>query len=423
MGVLEDILKKLNQDVEPRTVEVYPRHKSSCPHAEDKNWKRCNCMKALYIFQGDKDFRLSAKTRAWEKAEQVAREVRESFDPLKRELRALKDQRESKRVLIADAVQKYLSDARSRHLAPATLIKLTRIFQKKMLTWTDEQGLRYLDELTTPQLTDWRASWKVKALTARVMQEIVRSFFRFCIRQDWLTTNPASRLTRIIVKQKPTDYFSREQFQKVLDATYLFGKGSKDGKAEIWSARIRAVLLLMRWSGLRIGDAVTLERSRLVGNKILLYQAKTGTPVYVVLPPDITEALRNVPPSGHKQNPRYFFWNGASRSSAVQTWDKAFRRLFKIADLRNPDNTLKRCYPHMLRDTFAVENLLAGMPIDQVSMLLGHSSVKVTEKHYSPWVAARQQQLETSTLRSLRAQGVLSAEDDASSVAATAGAA
>jgi integrase len=77
----------------------------------------------------------------------------------------------------------------------------------------------------------------------------------------------------------------------------------------------------------------------------------------------------------------------------------------------------------MLRDTFAVENLLTGMPIDQVSMLLGHSSVKVTEKHYSPWVAARQQQLETSTLRSLRAQGVLSAEDDASFVAATAGAA
>ena len=40
--------------------------------------------------------------------------------------------------------------------------------------------------------------------------------------------------------------------------------------------------------------------------------------------------------------------------------------------------------------------LLAGVPIDQVSMLLGHSSVKITEKHYSPWVKARQDQLAAS---------------------------
>jgi integrase len=50
----------------------------------------------------------------------------------------------------------------------------------------------------------------------------------------------------------------------------------------------------------------------------------------------------------------------------------------------------------MMRDTFAVEMLLAGVPIDQVSMLLGHSSVKITEKHYSPWVKARQDQLAAS---------------------------
>jgi hypothetical protein len=50
----------------------------------------------------------------------------------------------------------------------------------------------------------------------------------------------------------------------------------------------------------------------------------------------------------------------------------------------------------MFRDTFAVEVLLAGVPIDQVSILLGHKSVKITEKHYAPWVKARQEQLAAS---------------------------
>jgi hypothetical protein len=49
----------------------------------------------------------------------------------------------------------------------------------------------------------------------------------------------------------------------------------------------------------------------------------------------------------------------------------------------------------MFRDTFAVEMMLAGVPIDQVSILLGHASVKkITEKHYSPWVKARQFELQ-----------------------------
>jgi hypothetical protein len=49
---------------------------------------------------------------------------------------------------------------------------------------------------------------------------------------------------------------------------------------------------------------------------------------------------------------------------------------------------------HRLRDTFAVECLLAGVPLERVSILLGHSTVKVTERHYAPWIQKRQQQLE-----------------------------
>lgn len=54
----------------------------------------------------------------------------------------------------------------------------------------------------------------------------------------------------------------------------------------------------------------------------------------------------------------------------------------------------------MLRDTFAVECLLAGVPLEQVSILLGHGSIKITEKHYAPWVKARQEQLATSIRKS-----------------------
>jgi integrase len=167
----------------------------------------------------------------------------------------------------------------------------------------------------------------------------------------------------------------------------------------------RQALLLMRWSGLRISDAVNLERSRLHGDNLLVYQTKTGGPVFVPLP-HVAEALRSMP-DGMNPNARYFFRSGGKPRAAIEYWSSQLRKLFKLADIRNADGTPKRCHPHMLRHTFAVRNLESGMPLEEVSTLLGHSSIRITEKYYAPWVSGRQRRLENSVRLSLIAQGVL----------------
>lgn len=211
----------------------------------------------------------------------------------------------------------------------------------------------------------------------------------------------------IKVERVPTGYFTKEEFARIVDATYAYGnwKGGHDFHHR--GTRLRALLLVMRWGGLAITDAVTLERSRMgKDGRLFLYRAKTGVPVYVPLPPEVVNLLRDLPNS----NPRYFFWSGTcARESAKKPWDKSLRRLFKSANLCEPDGTPKRCTAHMCRDTFAVELLLAGVQMDQVSLLLAHDSIKVTEKHYAPFVKARQEQLETSARRAWEQVNVLAA--------------
>lgn len=105
-------------------------------------------------------------------------------------------------------------------------------------------------------------------------------------------------------------------------------------------------------------------------------------------------------------NPSFFFWTGnGDPETAKKGWQRALRRLFRRAKIKKPDGSPKLSHPHMVRDTYAVELLLSGVPIDQVSLLLGHSSVKITKKHYSPFVKARQEQLENSVRLSWQAQG------------------
>ena len=80
-------------------------------------------------------------------------------------------------------------------------------------------------------------------------------------------------------------------------------------------------------------------------------------------------------------------------------------RLKKLSvwqDTKGQGNALS----HRLRDTFAVELLLAGVPIERVSVLLGHQ-IRVTEKHYNPWVRSRQEPLEADVARAWKLDPVL----------------
>jgi integrase/recombinase XerD len=79
-----------------------------------------------------------------------------------------------------------------------------------------------------------------------------------------------------------------------------------------------------------------------------------------------------------------------------KAWQRSLRLLFRTVNLKIGDSVPKRCHPHMFRDTIAVERLLAGRSLDQVSLLLGQSSIKITEKHYAPFVKARQLKREIS---------------------------
>lgn len=298
------------------------------------------------------------------------------------------------RIAIADAIEGFLEDEKSRHLSKHTIKKSKFFFETQLKSWAARQRFVFLDQLTAAELTKFRATWDNGSQTTRRKHERLIAFFWFCVRLDWIEKNPAILLKRVKVEPIPTDYFTRDEFEKIVDATYAYGSWLGGHDYEYRRDRIRAFVLTMRWSGLAIKDTVTLERTRIdKDGNLFLYRAKTGVAVYVPLPPEVVGLLRSLPST----NPRYFFWSGrGDPETAKRGWTRTLARLFAIASLHNPDDTPKRCHSHMFRDTFAVQLLLAGVTIDQVSLLLGHSSVKITEKHYSPFVKARQEQLANS---------------------------
>jgi site-specific recombinase XerD len=174
------------------------------------------------------------------------------------------------------AVRAYLADKRSQNLAPVTLRKLRLIFEKQLLGFSNKAAIVYLDELNLTQLERFRATLDNSPGTVRKKQEFVRSFFTYCVRHDWLSKNPVTGLSRIKVRVLPTMPFTAEEFDKLLDTVwtmYTSARGLNQQTSEFLRARLRAMILLLRWSGLRIGDASNLKRSRLSDGNLLLYTA------------------------------------------------------------------------------------------------------------------------------------------------------
>jgi len=363
------------------TVHVFVRHSRQCKHKNNRFWKRCLCWKWHQWNHAGNQFRKPTRTRDWDTAVKLAQKIEERY-----ELAAVGKPVISEGQTIENAVRLYLVDKETQHLSPATLSKLTTIFEKQFQTWFHDLGIFLLHEVTTLDLVAWRASWTDGALASKKKQERVRGFFWFCVRNRWITENPALGLSKIKADIRPAVPFTQEEFQKILAACDRFGK------TDLQRERIRAMVLLLRWSGLAIRDAVTLQRDRLDNDdRLMLRRAKTGVAVLVPLPPQIAQRLRDL----HSDNPRYFFWTGNGLpKSAVADWQRALRRVFDLADLKHADGIKKRCHPHQFRHTFSVELLLAGVPVEDVARLLGHSSIRTTEKYYAAWIKSRAKRLE-----------------------------
>ena len=137
-------------------------------------------------------------------------------------------------------------------------------------------------------------------------------------------------------------------------------------------------------TGLRIGDAVRLERRNVLDGVLRIRTAKRKRPVSIPLSPNLLELLDVVIGT----SPSFYFWSGLGKlKSAIGDWRRTLSRLFKLAAVPN-------ACAHRFRHTFVKRLLMSGVPIDRVAVLLGHKSPTITMKHYAEWIPERQKQLE-----------------------------
>lgn len=363
-------------------VTIFVRHYGDCK-LEGKNFARgCNCPKWLRWSLDGKQHRLAAATRSWEKAEEIRKERQQRLrngDEMPKPKGEEKDTLTRARAL-------FLTEKRTARISDDVYKKYDREIGR-FIDFCNDRSLFFPADINKALVLEFSMTWEEQypsSQTRAMVQVRFKQFLSFLQELGWLTRVP--KLTRIKVDEPPTLPLSKDDYARLLRKV---GELFPAEKAQ----RVHALLQLMRHTGLAISDSVLLERGKLTQDgaknlwRVSTARQKTGTHVSIPLREEIANELLAVP----NTDPRYIFWSGRDKpKSAVIYWQYDLRYLFRTVFGKKTDFT-----PHSLRDTAAVEWLAAGIPIEEVSKLLGHTSVRTTEKSYSPWVRARQDRLDT----------------------------
>ena len=348
---------------------TFRRHTRKCAHRKKgRSYKYCSCPIAVEGTLGSDYIRKSLNTFNWEVAAKLARDM---------ESAALFPTEKVESPTIENAIEDFLADCRERELAAATIYKY-EILTKQLNAFANDKGLKDLSEMTAERVKQFRLTWKDKRLSAYKKNERLRTFFKFF--QKYME-NPVPRIGT--PKEKtPIKTFTDEQIEKLLEACGRYSTQGIHGATN--RDRIRAFILLMRYSGLRISDATTLRRDKIdKKGSLYLRTTKNSTDVWLPLPPDVIDALHALPKHGE-----YFFWTGNGQAKAAAgDWQRSLSILFKLAGVKG--------HSHMFRHTFATELLTKGVSIETVAEILGNSSA-IVRKHYRHFSAVWQNIIETA---------------------------
>lgn len=314
------------------------------------------------------------------------------------------------RVSISEMIKRYKAILVSqRNVQPQSIVANIDPVEIALFRFGLEHKLQYIDQFTHEHLDKLVEHWNEFATNTRTQRiGIIKRMFDLALRKKWITSDPAELLFR----PKRETYGKTQPFEletedkAVLKAAWNWESGKKNARNKKLSPWARfplaatGLVYLLRYTGLRISDAIMFQpsmlRKMLIGEQELYCyfvpeQQKTKQPVWIPLSNEISGPIVKAPSISAK----YPFWDGKTnpRFWAISFQDNCLRYLESVSGVPH-------IHAHRFRDTFAVDLLSRGVDIRSVSRLLGHKSIATTLNYYEHYLPSDQAKLVAAVLKS-----------------------
>ena len=142
--------------------------------------------------------------------------------------------------------------------------------------------------------------------------------------------------------------------------------------------RDKTLILLLLRTGMRIGELLhtRIDDIKLKERKIVILESKKNRIGRVVYFSDDAQKTLKTWLKKRDSSQQYLFYGRRKDTMTYTSVHTIFSKYLEKARLSHKKYTL-----HCLRHTYASELLSAGMPLESLQQLLGHSSVEVTRRY------------------------------------------
>lgn len=240
----------------------------------------------------------------------------------------------------------------------------------------EDVDLAALKDVSAGDVRGWLAVRRQDGLGPRGVARAVsalRTFYQFMEKQGWVENVSVRRVRPPKLPPSVPKPVSISGAQALLEEAEIMG-------SEAWvAARNVAILTLLYGAGLRISEALGLNRSALPLGEALVITGKGNKQRVVPILPEAREAIdayvRLCPFGAVKEDPVFFGARGKRlHPRIVQGLMQHLRRALGLPESATP---------HALRHAFATHLLAAGGDLRAIQELLGHASLSTTQRYTS----------------------------------------
>jgi integrase/recombinase XerD len=265
-------------------------------------------------------------------------------------------------------IELYLRDQYRRRLSPNTLNNSFRAIDS-FISFIQEGGKVCLEDITRQDIEGWiehEEDKGIKASTVSMYLAMLKAFLRFMIERGVL----------------PLDLLGRKMSIKVPDALprAMDPDDVRRLIAVLEGVRDRAMIMVLLRTGMRIGELLNtiIEDVHLKERLIEIYESeKTQVGRVVYLSDDALKALEAWLRVRDTHKAYLFYSRGKRRHSiSYQAVRVMFMKQLEKAGISHKGYTI-----HCLRHTCATDLLNAGMRLECVQQLLGHSTIEMTRRY------------------------------------------
>jgi integrase/recombinase XerD len=235
-----------------------------------------------------------------------------------------------------------------------------------------------LGEVSKLQVRAWflyEANRGIAPITRSTKLFAVRSFYRFLVAEDMCEENPASLVTL------PSPVRPRIEFYSDAEADAIIEWASVQPGLR-WQVG-RAMLLTLRFCGLRAKELVTLSTSEVdLDARRLSFVGKGRKPRVIPIPHLLGDVLREYLEELRPSLPKsaYLFANPrGNRSLRGRYGPRALHNL--VAEAGTSAGVAGRHFAHRWRHTYATSLVRRGEDIHVVQRLMGHSNIATTSRY------------------------------------------